>query len=937
MKQNYLIPLLFGLSALTAAGANPIPPDPAVRIGTLDNGLTYYIRQNATPAGQADFFIAQRVGSINETDSQQGLAHFLEHMCFNGTEHFPANSLISYLEGLGVKFGANLNAYTSTDETIYNISAVPTARQSAVDSCVMILSDWSGRLLLNDKDIDDERGVIRGEMRQRSTPGSRIMTAVAPKIYGDNIYGRRMPIGKAEIIDNFAPDTLRAYYHKWYHPENQAVIIVGDINPDSIEASLRRHFADIRRGVASVDASPVTVDDNALPIYAVGTDPEQANYSVQLHFKNPLLDASEAGTIEEVKRDYIRRLISSMLVDRLDAIETSPDCPWSNLGIGDRKFLLSSSRDALMLRATCSDDSAARQTLRILDTELLRAAIHGFTPSEFERAKLTDRAERERALANAAIENNTDLARRYAANFTRGEMIPSTEQFYKMMKGVERTLALEDVNQYFASVVNKDGANRVTVVYAPADTSITEATLATDAEDIDMSAIEPFVDPFADRPLMAELPEAGKIVGETEGGFGSTVWQLSNGINVLLRPSAEKPDEVIIHAISPGGLSMNYDAAQKGNYKLLDEALAGSAYGGHSSVELRKLLAGKNVKSSIKIGNTTEELQTVTSPTDLETALQLLYLRATSAGRDDNAFGALMATTRSKLSKTTATATNAMGDTIHSYVYRHHPLGDKLHLEDLAAVDYDSIIAIHRDRFGDMADFTYIITGNFDADSIRPLVERYIASLPAAGRKERAKDFGYGFAEGNSAYEFHHPMGDAPQSIAYTFWNAECPFNLTTNLSARTLGSILKSRLLAIVREEMGLTYSITGHCAVTTDFNGPDTPSRIMMPIYIKVAPGHEKEVYEVVDAQLADLIANGPTQEEVAKQRAYLLKNIDESRKENAYWDAVLKISTLYGQDMDSDYVKIVESMSPESLRDFAASYLTGADRIRLTMLPE
>ena len=415
-------------SALAASAANPIPLNPAVRTGTLPNGLTYYIQQNNTPAGQADFFIAQRVGSINELDGQEGLAHFLEHMCFNGTEHFPGNSLISYLEGLGVKFGRNLNAYTSTDETVYNICQVPTSRQSALDSCVMILGDWSGRLLLNDADIDAERGVIRGEMRQRSSAGSRILTRLAPEIYQGGIYGKRMPIGLAEVVEGFNPDTLRAYYHKWYHPQNQAVVVVGDINPDSIEASIRHHFAGLSAGPRSVKAEPVAVADNEKPIAVSGTDPEQADNMVQLYYKEPEMPAADLGTIEEIRRDYIRDLISHMLVERMDEIENAPDCPWSNLGIGARQLLLSSTRNALMFRATAKNADDARKSLTRFNTELLRAALHGFTDTELQRANLSERSRRDSEYANASAETNTDLARRLVRNFTRGDLAPSTEQ-----------------------------------------------------------------------------------------------------------------------------------------------------------------------------------------------------------------------------------------------------------------------------------------------------------------------------------------------------------------------------------------------------------------------------------------------------------------------------------------------------------------------------
>ena len=938
MKRLFISTCILG-ATLSAAAIQPIPLDPAVRTGQLPNGLTYYIRHNNSPEGQADFFIAQRVGSINEEENQRGLAHFLEHMCFNGTEHFPQNTLIEYLESLGVKFGKNLNAYTSTDETVYNICQVPTSRESALDSCVMILSDWSGRLLLEKDDIDAERGVIKGEMRQRSSPGSRILTAVAPTIYQDGIYGNRMPIGLTEIIDNFDPEDLRSYYRKWYHPANQAVIVVGDVDVNKIEESIRRNFSDIAAGPESVTATKVAVADNPLPIVATGTDPEQANNMIQLYVKEPLLPDSLAGTIEEVRRDYIRALVCDMLVERFDALEETPDCPWTGLGIGLQKFLLSGTRNALMLRATAFDAENTRRAISTLDTELLRAALHGFTDTELQRAKLSERSKMNTDYANAEAETNTDMARKYVKHFIRGGVVPSAEQYYKMMKGVERTTSLEDVNRYFADMVKPDGRNRITTIYAAAkDAEALQAdVIKRDAESIDIAAITPFVDTFANTPLLADIPLRGSIVSEKDAPFGSRELTLSNGIKVYLRHNDAKPDEVLVHAVSPGGFSMNYDPAKKALYKMTDDALAASGFGGHSSTGLRKLLAGHSVKSAVKIGNTNEELIAVTTPSDLETALQLLYIKATSPNRDDNAFGALMASTRSKLENPNRTATFAMGDSIHAIVYNRHPLGEKLYPSELDKVDYDSILAIHADRFGDMSDFTYIITGNFNNDEVKALVEKYIASLPGNGRQEKPQDIGYGFFKGEGAFSYTYPMESTPQSITYSFFNGECPYDLEHILMAQTFGSIVKSRLMAEVREKRGLTYGINSHCSVTTGFNSPDTPSRFIMPVYIKVEPGHEEEVFGVVRSTISDLSTDGPTPEEVGKVKAFLAKEIADNRTDNGYWETVIKVYDQFGQDMDSDYEAILDRMTPETIRDFGKTYLTGADHVEISMKPE
>lgn len=935
--------LLFSTLLLAAApllrGANPVPADPSVRIGTLPNGLTYYLKQNASPAGQVDFFLAQRVGSVNEEENQRGLAHFLEHMCFNGTENFPGNSLIEYLESNGVKFGRNLNAYTSTDETVYNICEVPSAREAVLDSCVMILGDWSGRLLLDPAEIDAERGVIKGEMRQRSTPGSRILTRLAPTIYQGNIYGDRMPIGLLDVIENFTADNLRDYYRKWYHPGNQAVIIVGDIDPDRAEASVRKHFEGLGGDPLARKAMPVTVADNDKPVVAVGSDKEQSGDMIQFYVKEPALDSISLGTIDEVRRDYIRSLVSEMLVGRFDILENDPECSWSNLGIGLQKFLLSGTRSALMLRGMAYDAENALKSIATFDTELLRAALHGFTDTELQRAKLSLRNSYDSDYANASTITNTEYGRRFARHFTRGGVIPSPESLYKMMKGVERTTSLDDVNAYFSEMVRPDGRNVIVSVYAaPADSAALapekiESVLAS----VDTAAIEPYTDTFTDRPLLSSEPVAGNIVKSEEGPFGSRLLTLSNGIKVYLRHSDSKPDQVLIEAISPGGFAMNYDPVRKAIYKTADDVIAVSGFGGHSSTDLRKLLAGHNVKTAVKISNTTEELIGVTTPSDLETTLQLLYLKATDINRDDNAFNALMKSTRSKLDNPSRTATSAMGDTIHSIVYNRHPLGEKLYLRDLPAVNYDSIIALHRDRFADMSDFTYIITGNFSADSIDSLVTRYIASLPGGGRVERPTGLGYGYFKGEGRFDNTWPMTDTPQSITYSFYNGECPFDLKHVLLSQTFGSILKSRLMTEVREKRGLTYGINSHCSVTTGFDGPDTASRFILPVYIKVQPGHEDEVIDVVKATVADLMADGPTAAEVDKVKAYLAKEIIDNRDDNGYWQTVIKVYDQYGPDMDSAYDSLLEELTPGTVREFGRKYLDGADHVVITMRPE
>lgn len=556
MKRLTTFLALFALIFLAAGASklNKLPVDADVRIGTLPNGLTYYIRANETPANCADFFIAQRVGSVNEEENQRGLAHFLEHLCFNGTKHFPGNSLIEYLESIGVKFGANLNAYTSTDETVYNICDVPTTRQSSLDSCLLILRDWSHDLTLADADIDAERGVIKGEWRQRQgTAANRMLEKAAPVIYGNSLYGQRMPIGLMSVVENFPYNALRDYYKRWYYPENQCVIVVGNVNPDVIEAKIKELWADVERPAFNVTPAKVEVPDNDRIIATVQSDPEQVTPFVQIYLKHDNLPDSDVNTINELRRELARDLVVDMLAERLTDLETSTGTLMSNVGIGDRPFLLSRTRDALMVRAATSPGREA-ECVSAIAAELRRAARHGFTDVELQRAKLDERARLDRQFTARTKTTNTEYARTYVRHYLDGGALPSQEQYYKMMKGVLGQVGLEQVNDYVRSVVSPDCRNVVLVAYLPGnnDIALTDAALADAYASVDEAALAPYVVHDLDKPLLAEMPVAGKIVSEkADSLFGSTVWTLSNGIRVHLKKPTTIPTMSLLPDIRP--------------------------------------------------------------------------------------------------------------------------------------------------------------------------------------------------------------------------------------------------------------------------------------------------------------------------------------------------------------------------------------------------
>jgi zinc protease len=932
MKFKYSLLALLA-ATFTAYGANQLPRDPDVRYGKLDNGLTYYIRHNNTPENRADFFIAQRVGSINENDDQQGLAHFLEHMCFNGTAHFPGNSLITYLETVGVKFGANLNAYTSTDETVYNICQVPTTRATVIDSCLLILRDWSGDLLLKDADIDAERGVIVGEWRQRnSSANNRLLQKAVPVVYGNSIYGSRMPIGKMDVVETFKPKTLRNFYKKWYCPQNQCIIVVGDVDVDKVETQIKSLWSGVKsRGTAT---ERIAIDDNKAVIATVQKDAELTVPSVMLYLKHGDIAESDENTINEIRNDIIKELVSNMLVERFDIAEEDSLAPFSNLGIGDSKFIIANSRKALMLRGQVKNGRIA-DCVTAYARELKRAAAQGFQAGELSRAKITCRSRISNDFAASGKTSNTQFAKQYVRHYLDGGALPSAEQYFKMTKGVVDGITLDDVNAYLQSVVKADNENAVVVVYAPESmTTPSDAEVAYAYASVDGAALEAYVDKVVSGAILKAEPTPGSIVSESHNDlFGTTVWTLSNGIKVHFMPTKFMPDQVVIQGFSPGGFSVGYDATLAPEYHLANDILAVSAFGGYTSSDLRRLLVGSSVKSSISIDNMEEKVGATAATKDMADAFRMIYLKSTAAERDNNAYATLIANKRMKLAGGNVGATVVMGDSIHSNVYSHHPFGTKLCESDLDRVSYDRVLEMYRDRFGDMTDFTFYVVGDFDTDSLRDCVCRYVASLPANGRIEKAQDVDYHYTRGRVTKRFTCPM-ETPQTIAYTFYNAPCDYNLRNILCASMAGDILKSRLMADLRESRGWTYGIKAHAGISAGMNG-DGQASLIMPVYIRVAPENAEQTFDIV-ASTVEGMADDITADEVSRVRSQMLKSHGDNLAENNYWLTVMRMYDRFGEDMNSDYETIINSLTADDVTKFVKDYIINANRIQLEMSP-
>lgn len=920
------------------AAAQAVRTDRNVRIGKLKNGLTYYIRYNNCPEDRADFYIAQKSGSINEEENQRGLAHFLEHMCFNGTRNFPGNGVISYLETLGVKFGTDLNAYTSTDETVYRICNVPTGNQAALDSCLLVIHDWSNGLLLQDEEIDKERGVIESEWRMRSGANYRMLERCAPVIFKGSRYGSRMPIGLMSVIRSFAYDDLRNYYRKWYTPSNQAIVVVGNIDIDHTEKMIKKMFSRIKTPKTAGTAVKYDVPDNEDIICAVESDPEQNVRSLAIYFKHDGLAESEVPTEAFFYNDYIKSVVKMMLNDRLGSIARTGASPFTSASVHDESFSIAKSKDAFTLRATVKRDSMERAAT-VLAAEISRLHRYGFTESEYRRAAKKVRALIDDYYANRDHRSNYELSQEYIRNFMQDEPIPSIEDYMDIIGRMEKKAGVADANRYIRDNVSSTDRNVVITAFRPAskEEALPEKQALADAFRKGRSMdVKPYEDSDIHGELLSEKPIAGKITDEKMlDRFEAKVWTLSNGAKVYLRHSAEKPNEIRINATSPGGYSLNYTLEKAASLKMINDVTDAGGWGNYTKDGLQKLLAGTKVSVNTFVSLTEEGLNATSAPDNLATAMQLIYLKMTSISRDDEAFGNLIAAKRNSIKNQSLNPKAEMADSIFRFVYSHHPLAAKITADELDEVCYDDIIDIYRDRFADVSDFAFYITGNYDEETLRPLVETYIASLPGINRNEKARDVGYHLATRHSHTEFSREM-ETPQSVVYVYRNGEVEYSPRTLIIANMLGNIMSNIYRREIREEKGWAYSIRSHCSIVTDVNGNDAP-HFNMPVNCPIKPGHEKECLQIINDRLKEIGTNGVNKEELDNIRKHAVKSAREGFTDNGYWASVLKLYHKHGLDFYNGYIDTYESITVDDIKTFVNDVVLKGNSFELIMTPK
>ena len=925
--------LLTAVTAVTAQNA-PIPLDPEVRYGKLENGMTYYVRHNEKPKGQADFYILHDVGAIQEADDQQGLAHFLEHMAFNGTKNLPDKMLIEYLEKVGVKFGANLNAATSWDYTIYNMSDVPTSREGIIDSALLILHDWSSFITLAPSEIDKERGVIMEELRTRDGAQWRSTIQMLKAIGKGSKYAERNLIGYLDGLKSFGHDQLEAFYHTWYRPDYQAVIVAGDVDADAVVEKIKKLMSDIPAPAADAPRKErYVVPDNDVPIVSIFTDPEMTRSMASMYIKHPSMPKELKGTVVGYSADIMTTFIGMMANSRLRDLAQKPDAPFLGAGMEYNGMGINPEHDVMMLNVM-TEDGKLLEGFKAAYAEMEKIRRYGFTESEFERAQNNLMRYAEQEYANRNDVENERYINAYVDHFRNNEPTPDAETQWQLDSALIKSIPLDAVNSVAKQLITAE--NRVIIVNAPEKAGLTNPTeeelLAVTAA-VDGSELQAYEDNAVNEPLIAD-PDALKgspVESETtDAAFGTTTWTLKNGITVVVKPTKFKADEVLFSAESFGGLSVldNVDY-YTGSVLASFESMGGVSK--FSAADLRKLLSGKNANVGLSIDSYTNGLSGSCSPKDLETMLQLAYLRYTSPRFKEDDFATMMKALRSQTANMRLNPMyifrEAYNKTLYNDNFRQQVMSDEI----LDLIDFNRLDDVHALLYPNANSFVFTFVGNVDTETLKPLVEKYIGSLPTGKEYLNYTDDDVRPVKGTVVKDFRTPMQQPKVSVLYTF-NGPIENTIDNRLTMTFLSQALSSRYLESIREEKGGTYGVSVRGGVS-----PLLDQSYTLMFQFDTNEQMADELCDIIIAEFEKIAAEGPRDDDFNKTREYLFKEWDNSLEENRTWMSRIGDNNLLGINYIADYPAALKGMSKEKVRDMARMILDNKNMVKIVMRPE
>ncbi len=936
MKRFSLFIFVFAaIFTLQAQQFEPLPIDENVRIGQLDNGLTYYIRHNELPKQRAEFHIAQAVGAILEEDNQNGLAHFLEHMAFNGTEHFPNKGIINYFESIGVNFGGNINAYTSLDETVYRLSEVPTIREGIIDSALLVMHDWSHSLLLEGDEIDAERGVIREEWRTRASAERRMWSKMNPLIYPGSQYAKRDVIGDTAIINNFSYDALRNYYHKWYGPDLQAIVVVGDIDVDQIEQKIKTLWSDVPARVNRGERPIYSVDDNAEPIVAIVTDKEAQYTRIRIDYKKNPLPEQLKGTQIQYVQSVCNNLIISMMDQRFNELSQAPDAPFVGGGCAYTKLVKDKDAFLGIVVAKHEQESPA---LQLLLTQIEKMRRYGFTEAEFERAKTEMLSAYEQSFNERNSVRNIQYTREYIRHFLDKEPIPGIEWEYSFIQQMLPFLTVDQLNKMAEAFITED--NIIVALTAPEQSESSlptkESILAMlhDVRNADIAAPE---EETIDSTLVKKQPKAGKIKKSVQQeALGTTEWLLSNGVRVIFKPTEYKQDEILLSAYSEGGLSKVESVADLPSADLATSIVQYSGLGDKNNIELQKALTGKQVNVSLAINNYTETISGNSTVKDLDTMLQLVYLYFTAPRIDEQAYQALLQMMSTSLRNKSTNPKALFRDSVTLLSSDNNPRTILWNVETLMQVNKEKAFEIFKQRFADASDFTFIFTGNINPEDkqTRQLVTKWLGGLKTGKckkQKEQFVDRDIRSPKGVVKNYFDQPMlvRQTTNRIQFT---APMTYNLTNDLNLEVIGRVLNIRYLESVREREGGSYGV----GVAGRMQRRPIEQAILL-VQFDTDPEKEERLMQIIYEEIDNIIQNGPLAEDLLKAKESMLKDFVEDCEKNDYWDdTVLPEYYLWNINYIKEYEDAVKSITAETVQQTLRKLIDAGNCFEVVMSP-
>lgn len=932
MKKLFLI-IALGLAYTASMFAQnpPIPDDPAFRKGVLDNGLTYYIRHNAKPENQAEFFIFHNVGAMQEEDSQQGLAHFLEHMAFNGTKNFPDKNLINWLESIGVKFGANLNAGTAKEFTVYMMQNVPLLRESVIDSALLVLHDWSYFITLDDQEIDNERGVIVEELRTRNDANWRVSEKSGPYLYGDTKYAKRNVIGHEKGLRTFDYQEIKDFYHRWYRTDQQAIVVVGDFDVDMMEQKIKTIMADIPAVENPEPKEYISIPDNVEPIVGVITDPELTSTSVEVYIKRPALPHEYNNTFVVATMNMLDTYIRTMASERMRDITQKPGAPFISGSISSGGSIVTTT-DAVIGRANAREGEALK-AFEALYTEMEKIVRFGFTESEFERAKTQITRQIQQSYDSRDDRRNSEFVWMAIGNFMDNSYMPSAEDDYEIDNMLLANIDLASLNMFIKQRFTP--TNQVVLITLPEKEGVAIPTAA-DVEAVIAhvrgAELEANVEDVVIEPLIAaDAKLKGSKVTKTETDkFGSTVWTLKNGARVIIHPTDYKADQILVNISSEGGTSV-LPENEVLSANQISSYIPQAGVSKFSASDLRKQLTGKVANLRPTVASYSNGFSGSASPKDMETLMQLIYLNFTAPRFEKADFDVMIDRMEASYANVASNPMFILQDELMKTLYNNNPRREILKPESIKDIDFDTMQKAYKELYGNPDDFTFIFTGNIDLDAFKPMVEKYIGSLPKTKKKFTWKDDGVRMAKGIVENKFTAPM-QMPKATVFYVFNGPMEYTLENDLAMSTFYQSLNMRYQESIREEKGGTYGVSSFGSL----NFKPVEEYTLM-ITFDTDPAMAEELMEIILQEIELIAENGLNAEDLAKAKEYFAKQHPDDLKQNTYWQGIVSEWNNNGYDMNTGYMDIVNGLTTDYFKAFARKILDDNNMVLLLMTPK